>query len=175
MRSSIGWLPSADQCHIASAGEDPVGGYRAGQSRFVQQRRVLASPEGVEESCRTAGALLNELAQLGSAIETQATPSEWNAMLFRNRPPVTVNRQVKWANTLDDSELCVTVSRGCLNVRGRFAGEKKELEVDLLGFEQPTTRQVTWRHSETGQMFSSTQLVDRAARRALARVQPTPK
>ena len=147
------------------------------ESRKLDVRRlgVLASPEGVEESCRTAAALLNELAQLGSAIETQATPSEWTAMLFRNRHPVTVNWQVKWGNTLDDSELCVTVSRGCLNVRGRFAGEKKELEVDLLGFDQPTTRQMAWRHRETGQMFSSTQLADRAARRALARVRPTPK
>ena len=43
VRSSIGWPPSADQCHIASAGEDPVGGYRAGQSRFVRQRRPTAT------------------------------------------------------------------------------------------------------------------------------------
>ena len=46
VRSSIGWPPSADQCHIASAGEDPVGGYRAGQSRFVQQRHETAGARG---------------------------------------------------------------------------------------------------------------------------------
>ena len=35
---------SADQCHIASASEDPVGGHRAGQSRFVQQRHPEPPP-----------------------------------------------------------------------------------------------------------------------------------
>ena len=60
-------------------------------------------------------------------------------MLFRNGDSVTVNWQVKWANTLHDSELCVTVWRGRLNVGVRLAGEKKELEVDLLDFDQPTT------------------------------------
>ena len=29
------------QCRIASTGEDPVGGHRAGQSRFVQQRPLF--------------------------------------------------------------------------------------------------------------------------------------
>ena len=30
----------ADQCHIASTGDDPVGWHRAGQSRFVHQRHA---------------------------------------------------------------------------------------------------------------------------------------
>ena len=33
--------PRLTPCRIASAGEDPVGWHRAGQSRFVQQRRGL--------------------------------------------------------------------------------------------------------------------------------------
>ena len=63
-------LSSADQCHIASASEDPVGGHRAGQGRFVQQRRELpwrlcyprrlwgseaADPRGVSAGLRLRG------------------------------------------------------------------------------------------------------------------------
>ena len=42
--SAVVLPPSADQCHIASTGEGPVGGHRAGQSRFVQQRVCRESP-----------------------------------------------------------------------------------------------------------------------------------
>ena len=148
---------------------------RGEQEADVRRRAFLASPEGLEESYRTAGALLNELEQLGPAIEAHVTRSEWTAMLFRNGHAVTVSWQVQWANTLDDSELCVTVWRGRPNVGGRFAGEKEELEVVRLDFDQPTTGQVAWRRRETGQLFSSTQLADWTARRLLARVRPAPR
>ena len=63
--------------HIASAGEDPVGGHRAGQSRFVQQRpstrlRYLAVTEN-----RSVQALLAEAIDLLLQARGLATRDAW--------------------------------------------------------------------------------------------------
>lgn len=147
------------------------------QERDADRRRVafLASPEGVQASNRTACTLLDELERLGPRIEAQPTRSGRTVMLFRNGHSVSVNWHVQYANTLDHSELCVTVWRGRPNIGGYFAGEEEKLKVDLFDFDQPTTDQVAWRHRQTGQRFSSTQLADWAARRLLEKVRPAPR
>ena len=145
---------------------------RREQDADVRRRGFLASPEGVQESRRAAGEILNELERLGPAIEAEVTRVPWTAMLFRNRHSVTVAWGLPWTNTLDDSTLCVKVWRGRPDVGGQFAGEKKELDVSLFDFDQPATGQVAWRRRETGQLFSSTQLADWAARLLLAKVRP---
>ena len=150
---------------------------RVRQEREADGRRLafLASPEGVQEGNRSASALLDELERLGPRIEAQPTRSGRTVVLFRNGHSVSINWHVEYTNTLQHSALCVTVWRGRPDIGGYFAGEKTKLEVDLFDFDQPTTGQVVWRHRTTGQMFSSTQLADWAARRLLARVRPAPR
>lgn len=156
--------------------EELAARVRREQDAEVRRRAFLASDDGVKEANITASTLFDEFERLAPGVDAAATRTDTREfMLYRDGHAVTISWAVRWSNTLNDSELCVKEWHGRPNVGGRFFGEKQELEMHLFDFDQPAPGEAAWRDRKSGQLFSSRQLAEWAAKLLLRRVRPGPR